>query len=482
MSINFSHTLWSPSDTVKDVAETLGISNLPDDVAKTLAMDVEYRIHEVIEQALKFMRHSKRTTLGTSDVGEALRALNVEPLYGYEGVANEKSVSYREAITGPGQTLYYVDDDEVDFERLINQPLPKVPRATSLTAHWVAIDGVQPAIPQNPLASDIRAMSVDLRGAQTTNNSIATINGSSDVKVKPLVKHVLSQELQLYFDRVVGALMDGSEVVMTATGDEKEAAVKQHAAALSSLRNDPGFHQLVPYFVQFVAEKVTHNLKNLPILYTMLQVIDALLTNPTLFMDPYIHSIMPSVLTLILAKKIGPKPGHEDIVEDSQVTISQYSIRDFAASLLARICDKYNEIYASLKPRAIRTLLKAFMDPTKPIPTLYGALQGIQALGNEAVRVVIVGNLKLWSDTLYNRLLKSSSDSTLELEQLNKCLISALRQIKGQAIYPDQELTEQEIERCKEMVGEKVYELIEKLNDVQQIVHGLVDFEGRQVE
>lgn len=476
MSINFSHTLWSPSDTVKDVAETLGISNLPDEVSKTLAMDVEYRIHEVIEQALKFMRHSKRTTLGTADISEALRVLNVEPLYGYEGATNDKNgVSYREAIVGPGQTLYYVDDDEVDFERLINQPLPKVPRATSLTAHWVAIDGVQPAIPQNPLASDIRAMSVDLRGAQTTSNSIATLNASSDVKVKPLVKHVLSKELQLYFDRVVGALMEGSEP------DATEAATKQHAAALSSLRNDPGFHQLVPYFVQFVAEKVTHNLKHLPVLYTMLQVVDALLTNPTLFMDPYVHSVMPSVLTLVLAKKIGPKPGHEESVGDEEpIIVSQYTIRDFAASLLARICDKYNEIYQSLKPRAIRTLLKAFMDPTKPIGTLYGALQGIQALGNEAIRVVVVGNLKLWSETLYTRLAKPDS-KTEELEMLNKSVISALRCLKNQAIYPDVELTPEELERCKELIGDKIFQLTEPLTDFQQIVHGLVDFEGKDL-
>lgn len=78
LSIKYSHTLWSPSDTVKDVAEVLGISNLPDDVAKSLAMEVEYRIHEVVEQAMKSMRHSRRTTLTTNDISHALRVLNVE--------------------------------------------------------------------------------------------------------------------------------------------------------------------------------------------------------------------------------------------------------------------------------------------------------------------------------------------------------------------------------------------------------------------
>lgn len=33
----------------QDVAEALGITNLPDPVASALASDVEYRIHQVIE-------------------------------------------------------------------------------------------------------------------------------------------------------------------------------------------------------------------------------------------------------------------------------------------------------------------------------------------------------------------------------------------------------------------------------------------------
>lgn len=41
-------SIW-PSDTVKDTAETLGITGLPEDVAHALAADVEYRLHELIE-------------------------------------------------------------------------------------------------------------------------------------------------------------------------------------------------------------------------------------------------------------------------------------------------------------------------------------------------------------------------------------------------------------------------------------------------
>lgn len=33
---------------------------------------------------------------------------------------------------------------------MIEAPLPKAPLDTAIVAHWLAIDGVQPAIPENP--------------------------------------------------------------------------------------------------------------------------------------------------------------------------------------------------------------------------------------------------------------------------------------------------------------------------------------------
>lgn len=66
------------TDIVKDVADSLGIQNLSADAAKNLTMDIEYRIQEVVQEALKFMRHSKRTVLSPTDISNALRTLNIE--------------------------------------------------------------------------------------------------------------------------------------------------------------------------------------------------------------------------------------------------------------------------------------------------------------------------------------------------------------------------------------------------------------------
>lgn len=120
--------LWNP-DNVRDVADSIGIS-LSDEPLRVLAQDVEYRIGQVIVEALRFMRAANRTTLTVQDVSQALRVLDVEPLYGYEST---RPLRYGEASLGPGQPLFYIDDEEVDFEKVINAPLPKVPRDMSFT-------------------------------------------------------------------------------------------------------------------------------------------------------------------------------------------------------------------------------------------------------------------------------------------------------------------------------------------------------------
>lgn len=367
-----SYTLWSPNDTVKDAAEVLGISNLPDEVARVLAMDVEYRIHEVVEQALKFMRHSKHTTLTCRDISAALRVMNIEPLYGYD---TGRPVQYHEALVGPGQTLYYVqDDEEVDFDKLINEPIPKVPREPSFTAHWLAIEGVVPAIPQNPHMGELKQLPVQLRGSQVSHGAA---HFTKDVDVKPLVKHMISRELQLYFDQIVAVLLD-------------ENSGSQRDTALYSLRNDTGLHQLTPYFVQFVQEEISQCLRtNAYVLRTMLDVLDCLLSNPSVFIKPYVHQIVPSILTVLVARELPPS-------SDTETGNSEYVLRDYAASLLRKICREFGSSYPTLRPRLTRTLLKGFMDVQRSAVSHYGIVMGLAALGPEVVRMVIIGNLGPW--------------------------------------------------------------------------------------
>ena len=99
------------------------------------------------------MRHAKRTTLTTSDIDQALRVLNIEPLYGH---FPHNPPTFRRALPFPQMqsagSVYFIEDEEIEFDRILREEKITMPKGVSWTAHWLAVEGVQPLIPENPPA------------------------------------------------------------------------------------------------------------------------------------------------------------------------------------------------------------------------------------------------------------------------------------------------------------------------------------------
>ncbi|KAK3685181.1 TAF6-like protein [Podospora appendiculata] len=403
--------LWN-QDNVKDVADSIGIS-LSDEPLRILTQDVEYRIGQVIVEALRFMRAANRTTLTVQDVSQALKVLDVEPLYGYEST---RPLRYGEASLGPGQPLFYIDDEEVDFEKLINAPLPKVPRDMSFTGHWLAVEGVQPSIPQNPTTAETSSKDLLPKGPGA-NPALAALAGNDSVSFRPSVKHVISKELILYFDKIQAAILDD---------DPDLEKTRLRDAALASVRADPGLHQLLPYFVNFITNQVTHRLDDLFVLRQMMELTDAVIQNPNLFLDPYASSLSAPVLTCLMSRKLGGADEGTDAVKD------QYRLREMAASLLGTIARKYSKANALLRPKLTRTCLKHFLDPTRTPAVLFGAIGGLSAAGGpEAVRVLVIPNLKSFDAAILQPLHEKGEASVLEFEALVGGIMKAIGTLVG---------------------------------------------------
>lgn len=66
-----------------------------------------------------------------------------------------------------------------------------------------------------------------------------------------------------------------------------------------------GLHPLAPYLVQLVAAEVAAHLRSLPHLSLLLAALAALLTNPSVQMEPFLHQILPVVITCLVAKRLG---------------------------------------------------------------------------------------------------------------------------------------------------------------------------------
>ncbi|KAF5361003.1 hypothetical protein D9756_005121 [Leucocoprinus leucothites] len=388
------------ADVIKDVAESLGIT-ISDTVSSALASDVEYRIHQVIEEASRFMRHGRRTTLTTSDIDHALRTLNIEPLYGHLPFSQP---SYRKALPfpqistpGTSQTtavpVYFVEDEEIDFERVLREEKIMLPKGVSWTAHWLAVEGVQPLIPENPpaipreepaTASGETKVNGVLVSAPSATGAAGLLPGggqksgalpnASSAQSANLVKQVLSRELQLYYARLTSSLLPPLST---------QDYANKKTAALASLRHDAGLQALLPYLVRWVGEGVVGVLKTGEqsdgegkVLEVLMDVVGALLENTTLFVEPYLHQLLPPILSTLL---------------HSTLPYSQSThLRISASQTLSRVLTQHSTTYPSLSPRIMKTLLLALISPGKSRGTREGAVRGLMGVGKEAVRKGLV--------------------------------------------------------------------------------------------
>ncbi|PKA56544.1 hypothetical protein AXF42_Ash015317 [Apostasia shenzhenica] len=348
-----------PTETIEVVAQTMGMANLSADVAQVLAPDVEYRLREIIQEAIKCMRHSKRTVLMAEDVDNALKLRNLEPLYGF---STGDPPAFKAAAGHEG--LFYIDDRVVDFKDVIESPLPKALPDTSVVAHWLAIEGVQLAIPENP----------PLEALVDPSEHKKFEHGKEDgapVDIKSSLKHDLSRDLQLYFQKI-------TEITVC---KYKSCLFKE---VLKILATDSAIQPLLPYFAYFISNEVVRNLNDVPLLFALMRAARSLLQNPQLHIELYLHQLMPSIITCITAKRLGNK-----------VVDNHWELRDFSTNLMASIYGRYGHVY-NIRDRLLKTLIRTFLDPSKTLTQHYGAIQGLAALGPNETRLLILPNLETY--------------------------------------------------------------------------------------
>ncbi|XP_078672562.1 TAF6-like RNA polymerase II p300/CBP-associated factor-associated factor 65 kDa subunit 6L isoform X1 [Branchiostoma floridae x Branchiostoma belcheri] len=318
-----------PKESVKAHAESIGISEVSDDVAAMVAEDACYRLREVMQASCQFMRHAKRKRLTAEDFNRALRWGNVEPMYGHN---SPDPMVFRPTKDAE---LYFYEDKEINLtEFAMETILPRNPGETTVKAQWLVVEGRD-------------------KGA-----------GSSPA---------LSEELVQYYDQVTRAILGGNEQLIKSS---------LFQTALADLRTNSRVSALLPYFVYLVGEvkSISHDLEALT---RLLQTAQALIQNPHLYLGPYLKQLVASVMYCILeplAASINPLNDH-------------WALRDYAARLLAQICRSGCMSVEGLQKQLLLALQKVLVDPARPLCSHYGAVVGLTALGSKAVEDVLYPQL-----------------------------------------------------------------------------------------
>lgn len=321
-------------ETLKSFAASKGISEIDEAVFQLLSQDLEYRIKELAQEATKFMYASHRTKLSIDDINYALISRNIDPLFGYDPT---EQLNFKQL-----NNIFYVPDEEIELEDFLNKPLPKIPQKPVIQSHWLAIEGVQPQIPQNIIKDSKK---------ETTSTLQHFIE---DVEIKVTTKHVLPKELQMYFDKI--------NTFIRGTEEEK-------ALALECLENDSGIQQLIPYFIHaFYEFIITNKEEDAKATETIVTMLYGILRNTYIFIDPYLHQIVPAIMTGLLGNGFDQKT------------------RSLSMEGIIYLFKRFANVYASLGPRIINLLQKNFLDTTKPEDVRYFSLLTISELKNDILK------------------------------------------------------------------------------------------------
>ena len=383
-----------------------------------------------------------RRVLDVQDINHALIYRGIDPMF---TTIHENSSNQRVDLN--------------DF--LTSEMQERVPTEISMSMHWLAVDGVQPQIPQNPTHSNIINNNIihsnthrkkkkkkkmnDDKDNDNDNNNNATIkdeneeeeednldmeedkeeedemeNGAaagasaSAASVRQLLPRLLSEELQLYFTQVTVAMERGTP--------------PQQDAALLSVGRDAGTQELVPFFSRYISSQIYKKIGKPMYCCTLIRLAHALFTNPHLHMELHLHQILPAIITCVVAKRLSSS-NHNNHNHNHHA--DHWSLRKQAALALVQACIIFGNDYTTLKPRVVKTLCEA-MGPDKPLTTQYGGIVGISLFGPKAVDAFILPIATIYWNKWESVLQTIEDDNTdddnhhelkLELQQCQRALL-----------------------------------------------------------
>ncbi|KAF5944271.1 hypothetical protein HYC85_018348 [Camellia sinensis] len=134
-------------------------------------------VFQIIYQTITFGSSS------SNNISNFKEIVGSELIYGF---ASGDPLRFRR--TAGHKDLFYIDDKDLEFKDVIEAPLPKTLLYTSIVCHWLAIEGVQPASPENAPVEVIAAPSDNKKPEQKYDLPV-------DIKLP--VKHILAYRTAL---------------------------------------------------------------------------------------------------------------------------------------------------------------------------------------------------------------------------------------------------------------------------------------------
>jgi transcription initiation factor TFIID subunit 6 len=386
--------MTSPS-TIHSVCTELNIpsSQINENIQAWIRTKVDDVLIRTLETASKLSHASKRgKKIKPKDITRALGMVTQPPIWlvgddpkWMDAVSlgkNNTTTTSHHHHQNQHDGILFLSDVDVNIKRLASSDvlLPKYPIMPVFHTHWLAVDGIQPSIPENQhIQQSTTSSHHETIVSSSTNNKINnddqedTGTTAASNSVAPPVIAPLTKELRLFLEKIISVLQEDESQPMSG----EDPRVRN---VLTTLSNDPGLDQTVPHLVRYVYNRVHMNLRDLRALTTCVRISEALVSNPHLkSLDLYLHELLPSIITCLVGKN-----------NCAMASEDHWSLRDSSAQVISLICTLFGDRYPDIQPRICKILLDSLEHNKKPLTTQYGGIIGLTALGPLVVENILI--------------------------------------------------------------------------------------------
>lgn len=325
-----------------------------------------------LKRASKRASKEEKTAEGGSQSGSVGKV----EMKGVEDRLKSRSINLFQPLAGMSEAnkIYFVQNETVNLSNLIKlgeRRLPKVPTKPFYKTHWLAIDGIQPSIPENPLYdADIEqtdSLSVSKKGDNRVSKP-AQGNGDADEISEEMMKLNLPEELSVYFAKVTTTISTYRRLSLSPSLSQPTFRHNINIEAeiiLHSLQVDPNLKPLLPFLIRFACQQIRGCLQpkkavledaasdRVGQLFGALRLIRSLLLNRCFSAENFMTEILSHILSCLVNKSLGRQSPTGPPDKAAQL---HWSVRDYASKIIRLICDRYKFVDLDIQPRILRSL------------------------------------------------------------------------------------------------------------------------------
>ena len=377
-------------------AESIGIKSLDNEIIDYLNVEVEEKIKLILKQAQKFIRISKRKTLKVDDLGHSLKLYNLEEPIGYDSYS---MTDYEKIENVKG--LWRMKQSVIDIEDYLTKPMALYPMQPFPHFYWFAIEGKRPNIPENFIRNENQANTsnkieeekidnkidnkkeeeINKINEEKNNNQIKNeINSNEKKEETKKINHVIhniSKELQIFFENFKQRFQNEINGNKVNNNNPYLFLSKDMQMSINIIKTNPGIVELVPYIINFLMTSFETHSSDVKICQCILHYINAIISNKSFFLEPYLHQILMLILSFILYDNDKANL----IYLDPIIRLKYYSIK-ILEQIILTYSIKYHELQFQLAQIFMDNIdFKEKENNKDNYLRIFGAVEGLKMIG-----------------------------------------------------------------------------------------------------